>query len=676
MSINFESHKLDRRSFLKGAGMVGAAGLLAACGGKSDNDSSAASTSGAAAPNTTGATPLKEFISFESGNRELESWNMLYTQKAEDANVVTNLWDGLLSFDCYGKVVPAIASSWEHNDDSTVWTFHLRDDVDWVDANGEVKDHLTSKDFLVGFEWVMNAYKNEANNTSMPNDTVVGAADYYEQTKAAGDAAADMTYEDMLAAGVGIEAPDDYTLVFTCKDPCPYFDTVAAYNSFYPVAPALLDELCIEGFRGCDNTTMLYNGPYVVEEYIQGNTKSYIPNPSYYDAANVSRFERMTITMISDGSISLQLYENRELDEVDLGESSIATIQADPSNVFNQQLCEKRPKKFSYCFIFNYDKRKADGTADENWNKAIANKAFRQCFSKGLELSKFYSRYNPINPLKCENDFFTMSGLCYTTDGTDYTSLVAKELGLDGEKYDGKTMKRLRANNGDITDLKKQAMDELSAIGVTFPVHCSYYILAGSTTALDSATVLKQCFTDSFGDDFIVLDIETFVSSTMKEVVAPKLQSFVHMGWGADFGDPINFLTQIIVHDDNAYYSCNMTNIEGIAENGAADYQKDLVAAYEQFTDLVNEGRVIVNDTDARYAAFAKAEAYFLEENLIFPTVYDVTWCLTHANEYSKINAMYGPCNYKAVNWETSEEAYTTEQYEEFAAAFDAATQA
>ena len=676
MSINFESHKLDRRSFLKGAGMVGAASLLAACGGKSDNGSSAASTSGAAAPNTTGATPLKEFISFESGNRELESWNMLYTQKAEDANVITNLWDGLLSFDCYGKVVPAIASSWEHNDDSTVWTFHLRDDVDWVDVNGEVKDHLTSKDFLVGFEWVMNAYKNEANNTSMPNDTVAGAADYYEQTKAAGDAAADMTYEDMLAAGVGIEAPDDYTLVFTCKDPCPYFDTVAAYNSFYPVAPALLDELGIEGFRGCDNTTMWYNGPYVVEEYIQGNTKSYIPNPSYYDAANVSRFERLTITMISDGTISLQLYENRELDEVDLGESSIATIQADPSNEYNQQMCEKRPKKFSYCFIFNYDKRKTDGTADENWNKAIANKAFRQCFSKGLELSKFYARYNPINPLKCENDFFTMSGLCYTTDGTDYTSLVAKELGLDGEKYDGKTMKRLRANNGDITDLKKQAMDELSAIGVTFPVHAAYHIIAGSTTALDSATVLKQCFTDSFGDDFIVLDIETFVSSTMKEVVAPKLQSFVHMGWGADFGDPINFLTQIIVHDDNAYYSCNMTNIEGIAENGAADYQKDLVAAYEQFTDLVNEGRVIVNDTDARYAAFAKAEAYFLEENLIFPTVYDVTWCLTHANEYSKINAMYGPCNYKAVNWETSEEAYTTEQYEEFAAAFDAATQA
>ena len=671
MSFNF-----DRRTFLKGAGAVGAASLLAACGEKSNNTGNGAAASGAAAPNSTGATPLKEFISFESGNRELESWNMLYTQKAEDANVVTNLWDGLLSFDCYGKVVPAIASSWEHNEDATVWTFHLRDDVDWVDCNGEVKAHLTSKDFLVGFEWVMNAIKNEANNTSMPNDTIVGAYEYYELTKEAGDAAADMTYEDMLAAGVGIEAPDDYTLVFTCPSACPYFDTVAAYNSFYPVAPALIEELGVDGFRSCDNTTMWYNGPYVVEEYIQGNTKSYIPNPNYYDAANVSRFERFTVTMISDGSISLQLYQSRELDEVDLGESNITTIQSDPSNEYNQQLCEKRAKKFSYCFIFNYDKKNVDGTPDENWNKAIANKAFRQCFSKGMVLNKFFARYNPINPLKCENDFFTMKGLCYTSDGTDYTNLVAKEMGLDGEAYDGKTMKRLRANNGDITELKKQAMEELSAIGVTFPVHCSYYILAGSTSALDSATVLKQCFTDSFGDDFIVLDINTFVSSTMKEVVAPKLQSFTHMGWGADFGDPINFLTQIIVHDDNAYYSCNMTNIAGIVNNGPASYQKNLVAAYEKFTDLVNEGRAIVDDSDARYAAFAKAEAYFLDENLIFPTVYDITWCLTHVNEYSKINAMYGPCNYKAVNWETSEEAYTTEQYDAFAAAFDAATQA
>lgn len=37
MNNNFESHKFDRRSFLKASGIVGAAGLLAACGGKDDS---------------------------------------------------------------------------------------------------------------------------------------------------------------------------------------------------------------------------------------------------------------------------------------------------------------------------------------------------------------------------------------------------------------------------------------------------------------------------------------------------------------------------------------------------------------------------------------------------------------------------------------------------------------
>ena len=292
MNIDFESRNITRRSFLKGAGVVGAAGLLSACGGSKSNNSGSTAASGAQAPNSTGATPLKEYISWESANREIESWNMLYSQTLTDANVVTNLWDGLMSFDCYGKLVPAIATSWEANEDSTVWTFHLRDDVDWVDCNGEVKEHITATDFLVGLEWVLNASKNEANNTSMPTLYIVGAEEYYEKTKDMGAAAADLRYQDMLDAGVGIEAPDDYTLVFTCKHSCPYFDTVASYTSFYPASQALIDELGIETFRGCDNTNMWYCGPYIVEEYIQGNTKSYIPNPHYYDAANVSRFER------------------------------------------------------------------------------------------------------------------------------------------------------------------------------------------------------------------------------------------------------------------------------------------------------------------------------------------------------------------------------------------------
>ena len=607
-----------------------------------------------------------------SANREIESWNLLYSQTLSDANVVTNLWDGLMSFDCYGKLVPAIATSWEANEDSTVWTFHLRDDVDWCDVNGEVKSHLTSKDFLVGLEWVLNALKNEAFNTSMPSETVVGAAEYYDLTKDKGDAAADMTYEDMLAAGVGVEAPDDYTLVFTCKNPCPYFDTVVAYNSFYPASEDLIKELGIDGFRSCDYSTMWYNGPYLIEEYIQQNTKSFIPNPNYYAANDCTRFEHHTITMIPDLSMGLQLYENGEVDNIDLTESNLTTITSDSNNEHNKFLCEKRPTKFSYQMHLNFQRKDENGNLDENWNKAVSNRAFRQCFYKGIDFTNYYARTNKINPLKCENDYYTMPGVCYNTKGEEYTTLVAKEMGFDSQAYDGKTMIRLRDNGGDIADLKKQAMEELSAIGVTFPVKATYFIIASSTSALDNATILKQCFSDSFGDDFIKLDVQTYVSSLTQEVRTPQLQSFVINGWSADFGDPVNFLGQETLHDDNAFYSHYYSNIARVAE-APADYQKDLMDAFEQYTDLVNAANAIVNDTDARYEAFAKAEAYMLENVLVSPTYYDIAWSLTHANEYSKINAMYGGCNYKAVNWETSEEAYTTVQYEQFAKAFDAA---
>ena len=84
-------------------------------------------------------------------------------------------------------------------------------------------------------------------------------------------------------------------------------------------------------------------------------------------------------------------------------------------------------------------------------------------------------------------------------------------------QYDGETP--IRTRNTDIAALKQQAMDELSAIGVTFPVHCTWPILAGATNQQDTAVVLRQCFSDSLGDDFVVLDIIEYVSSITQEIV-------------------------------------------------------------------------------------------------------------------------------------------------------------
>jgi len=73
MYHDFESHTITRRSFLKGAGAVGAAGLLAACGGSSS--STAASASSASSGAAASSKGLSELFTYETSGREIESWN-------------------------------------------------------------------------------------------------------------------------------------------------------------------------------------------------------------------------------------------------------------------------------------------------------------------------------------------------------------------------------------------------------------------------------------------------------------------------------------------------------------------------------------------------------------------------------------------------------------------------
>ena len=79
---------------------------------------------------------------------------------------------------------------------------------------------------------------------------------------------------------------------------------------------------------------------------------------------------------------------------------------------------------------FNYDKKNQDGSADNNWNRAVANENFRKAWYYGLDFTDYFSRYNTINPMSCENNVYTMDGFCYTSDGTDYTELVKKNWDL------------------------------------------------------------------------------------------------------------------------------------------------------------------------------------------------------------------------------------------------------
>ena len=96
----------------------------------------------------------------------------------------------------------------------------------------------------------------------------------------------------------------------------------------------------------------------------------------------------------------------------------------------------------------------------------------------------------------------------------------------------------------------------------------------------------------------------------------------------------------------------------------------ELVETYKTFTDMVEKADAITDNMDNRYEAYAEAEAYMIENVLSLPLYYNIHWQLTHVNDYSKIYSLYGIVSgYRYVNFETSKEPYTTEQYDAFAAA-------
>ena len=594
--------------------------------------------------------------------RELETFNILYSQSFSDFENLTNMIDALLEVDTYGRVVPAIADEWGTEDDGHTWTFHIREGVKWVDVNGNEKADVTSYDFATGMEWVLNYHKNESSHTSQPIEMIEGAEEYYEYTKSLSkEEAYALTADDnsKFQEMVGIKTPDANTIVYTCNGQKPYFDTFATWAGMYPMAQGMVDELGVDGVKAMDNETYWYNGCYLMTSYIQGNEKVFTKNESYWDT-ECTRFDTVTIKMVESNDVAYQLYQSGEIDYVDLTESNLTTIHNNTDHEYYDYLVELPAQKYSYQMHINFDKNKEDGTPDTNWNTAIANLAFRKSWYYGLDITEYYKRTNPINPMSCENEYYCMKGLIYTTDGTDYTELVRQELGLPEEN--GETMTRLDATKAE--EYKQQAIEELTAAGVTFPVEVDYYISASNQTSLDSANVLAQCFSDSLGDDYVKLNIKTYVSSATQEVYTPHLQSITINGWGADFGDPQNYLVQEAYGYDNAYYSATYSNINNMTET---EDNKALFDAYREYTALMEAANAISDDQDARLAAFAKAEAYLIDNVLAMPMYYNVSWCLTKIDPYSKMNAMYGCQNDKMKNWDTNVNGYTTEEIQAIA---------
>ena len=157
---------------------------LSACGGGNKDDSSGGgettppASTGTDTPGTTPAEPsepagtkaepVKDFTTYQTAANEMETFLVFNNEGQATQDVLANCMVGLLEVTPKGTLQPAIATEWGTENGGLTWTFKLRDDVTWVDVNGNEKAKCTAQDWLTSLEWVLNYHKNDAKNTSYP----------------------------------------------------------------------------------------------------------------------------------------------------------------------------------------------------------------------------------------------------------------------------------------------------------------------------------------------------------------------------------------------------------------------------------------------------------------------------------------------------------------------------
>lgn len=236
-----------------------------------------------------------------SGEKEQQEITVATTSESgglDPAGMIANTYlayslsalDELLVYDENGEIEYRGATSYETNEDGTVWTFHLREDAKWSDGST-----VTAED-----------YRNTIERSLDPTSGNGYANDLFfiENAEAIYNGDAEM---DTL----GVETPDDNTLIFHLSTPCVYFLDLLRLPVYTPschtYATAVGD--------GWDTNpeTSVSNGPFCLKEYVSGQYFVLERNPYYWnqDAINL---DEITYKFFDSQQAMQAAYETGEID--------------------------------------------------------------------------------------------------------------------------------------------------------------------------------------------------------------------------------------------------------------------------------------------------------------------------------------------------------------------------
>jgi len=203
------------------------------------------------------------------------------------------LYDGLVSVDENGNIIPSSATSWDISEDGLDYTFYLRDGIKWSDGKP-----VTAKDFE--YAWLRVLRPETASTYSWFVEMFIKNGTEY----AAGEVGAEE---------VGVKATDDQTLVVTLKFPASYFLQALLTGVWLPVRQ---DAVEADPEKWPFNPeTAISNGPFKLTEYKIGSYITAEKNDNYWDADSVT-IDNLKFSFITDVNTAYSAFLAGDVDGI------------------------------------------------------------------------------------------------------------------------------------------------------------------------------------------------------------------------------------------------------------------------------------------------------------------------------------------------------------------------
>lgn len=597
---------------------------LAGCGGSKSattGETSASATSETASSTSVLNTDTSTlYINLAS---EPDRLDPALNSTVDGAVLAVNSFVGLMTYDENGQLAPGVAESYDVSEDGMTYTFHLRQSK-WSDGTD-----LTAKDFVYSWNRAANPMtasdysylfdgliaKNEAAEEMVPNPEYDAAA--AEAAAAAGTdyTTPEETYSDAALALqeandilVGVEATDDYTLTVTLVSPCPYFLSLCAFPTFFPVPQASVEAANTDGTNPgawALEAGFVSNGPYTCTAWNHDESMTYTKNPNYYDADSVN-IETLQFMLSADDTAIYNAYMAGNLDFID----TIPTEEV-PNHINVDPEFHVADNIGTYYVGFNVNSTLFEGKTPEQAS------AMREAIT--LLIDRQYIVDTIAQTGQEVANTFIPTGMSDSNGGefrqnTDsYTYPDEAAVGYfdpSEEAYDANVEKAIS-----LLESAGYQFDDNGMLSADTPLSFTYLVNEGAANE-DIGAAIQQDMA-AIG---ITVDIETQSWNVFLNERKAGNYDVCRQGWLADFDDPINMLemwTTDSGNNDAQFGRDPATGKAGTVPSYAPqnwDEYNNLIASIKSETDLTKRVALMHQAEDMLMETWAVVPLYYYND--------------------------------------------------------------